>query len=54
MRVLLNTKIDSALKARLQAIAKQDNRTLSNLIETVLLAYAETRNQPAKPAGIKS
>jgi predicted transcriptional regulator len=49
----LNVLINPDLKTRLQGIARQDNRTLSNLIETVLLAYAETR-QPEKPARIES
>ena len=53
-KTALNLRLDSTLKARLQGIARQDNRTLSNLVETVMLAYAETRTQPEKPARINS
>ncbi|WP_081881772.1 ribbon-helix-helix protein, CopG family [Nitrosococcus oceani] len=40
-RELLNVRIDSELKNQLQALAKRENRTLSNLVETVLANYAK-------------
>lgn len=39
-RVLLNVKIEQALRERLQAIAREQNRTLSNLVETELKRVA--------------
>lgn len=38
----LNILIDSDLKARLKAIADQQNRTLSNLVETELKRMVTT------------
>jgi antitoxin component of RelBE/YafQ-DinJ toxin-antitoxin module len=38
----LNILIDADLKARLKAIADQQNRTLSNLVETELKRVAAT------------
>ncbi|WP_041350652.1 ribbon-helix-helix protein, CopG family [Nitrosococcus watsonii] len=40
-RELLNVRIESELKEQLQALAKRENRTLSNLVETVLANYAK-------------
>lgn len=40
-RELLNVRIDSELKKQLQALANRENRTLSNLVETVLSVYAK-------------
>lgn len=40
-RELLNVRIDSELKKQLQALANRENRTLSNLVETVLNVYAK-------------
>ena len=51
----LNILIDSDLKARLKAIADQQNRTLSNLVETELkrlVATEEaTRTEPKNRRG---
>ena len=38
-KATLHTKIDRALKAALAKLAKQDNRSLSNLIETALREF---------------
>ncbi|KFI20079.1 CopG family transcriptional regulator [Nitrosococcus oceani C-27] len=38
---LLNTHIDSALKKKLQTLTERENRTLSNLVETMLAAYVK-------------
>ncbi len=35
-KVLLNVRIDPELRKRLQAVANEQNRTLSNLVETEL------------------
>jgi predicted HicB family RNase H-like nuclease len=35
-KVLLNVRIDPELRQRLQAVAHEQNRTLSNLVETEL------------------
>lgn len=41
-KVNLNILIDAELKARLKAIADQQNRTLSNLVETELKRLVAT------------
>nr|WP_231910673.1 ribbon-helix-helix protein, CopG family [Candidatus Nitrosoglobus terrae] len=38
---MLNVRINSDLKKQLQALAKRENRPLSNLVETVLIQYAK-------------
>lgn len=56
MKILLNVRVDPELRERLQAIAKEQNRTLSNLVETELKrvaeattgAGAEARTEPKK------
>jgi predicted transcriptional regulator len=40
-REYLNVRIDSELKRQLQEVAKKENRTLSNLVETLLVDYAK-------------
>jgi predicted transcriptional regulator len=40
-RVLLNVRINSELREQLKEIAKQQNRPLSNLVETALMEYAK-------------
>lgn len=40
-RVPLNVRIGRALRERLQAVARSQNRTLSNLVETELLKVVE-------------
>ncbi len=47
-KVNLNILIDAELKARLKALAEQENRTLSNLVETELKRVATT-GQGAQP-----
>ncbi len=42
-RVPLNVRIPPELRARLIDLAAQENRPLSNLVETVLKRYAEQR-----------
>ena len=39
-RSTLHIRFDAELKEQLSQLAKSENRTLSNLIETVLAAYA--------------
>ena len=41
-KVNLNILIDAELKARIKALAEQENRTLSNLVETELKRVAAT------------
>ncbi len=43
---ILHMHIDPALKERLKRLAEQDNRTLSNLIETILVEYVRRRDAP--------
>ena len=40
-KTVISFKIDQGLKDRLAELAKEQNRSLSNLIETVLLKYAQ-------------
>jgi len=39
-RTILHMKIDPMIKAKLARVAKEQNRTLSNLIETILRDHA--------------
>ena len=48
-KVLLNVRIDPELRVRLQEMAREQNRTLSNLVETELRRVAAI-NQPAQTA----
>ncbi|RJR42506.1 MAG: ribbon-helix-helix protein, CopG family [Desulfobacteraceae bacterium] len=48
MKIMISLKIDKDLKERLAEIAKEENRSLSNLIETVLMKYAEQHEKPKK------
>lgn len=48
-KIPLNVRIDPELRKQLQVIAKQHNRPLSNLVETVLLEYVK-REFTAKKA----
>ncbi len=43
---ILHMKISPDLKERLKRLAEQDNRTLSNLIETILVEYVRRRDAP--------
>lgn len=46
----LNILIDAELKARLKALAEQENRTLSNLVETELKrVVATSQSGPTEP-----
>lgn len=40
-REYVNVRIDTELKRKIQEVAKEENRTLSNLIETILVDYAK-------------
>lgn len=42
-RVSILLKTDKKLKDRLSAIAQKENRSLNNLIETVLIHYVESQ-----------
>ena len=54
-KVLLNVRIDRDLREQLQAIAREQNRTLSNLVETELKRVAATgqgaRTEPKNRRG---
>lgn len=45
---MISLKMEKDLKDRLNEIAKEENRSLSNLIETVLMKYAEEHEKPKK------
>lgn len=45
-KVPLNVRIDPALRERLIELAEQENRPLSNLVETVLKKYAGLKREP--------
>lgn len=45
MRVPLNTKIDENLKKFLQKKAREENRTVSNLVEKLAREYKEKANE---------
>ena len=47
-KILLSVRIDHDLREQLQAIAREQNRTLSNLVETELKRVAAT-GQGAQP-----
>lgn len=47
-RVPLNVRIDRDLREQLQAIAREQNRTLSNLVETELKRLVATTGQSAR------
>ena len=47
-RVPLNVRIPPELRTRLIALAEEENRPLSNLVETVLKRYAEAREPKPK------
>ncbi|MGR6105839.1 MAG: CopG family transcriptional regulator [Candidatus Nitrosoglobus sp.] len=42
-KVPLNVRINPELREQLKIIAKQQNRPLSNLLETVLMEYAKRK-----------
>ena len=47
-KIVISFKIDQGLKDRLAELAKEQNRSLSNLIETVLLKYAQEQVEEKK------
>ena len=47
-RVPLNVRIDRSLREQLQALAREQNRTLSNLVETELKRLVATTGQSAQ------
>ena len=46
-KVLLNVRIDPVLREQLQELAREQNRTLSNLVETELKRLVATTGTPA-------
>ena len=46
-RVPLNVRIDRNLREQLQSLAREQNRTLSNLVETELKRLVATTGQSA-------
>ena len=49
-RVPLNVRIDRNLREQLQSLAREQNRTLSNLVETELKRLVATTGQSARTA----
>ena len=47
-RVPLNVRIDRNLREQLQSLAREQNRTLSNLVETELKRLVATTGTPAQ------
>ena len=47
-RVPLNVRIDRDLREKLQEIAREQNRTLSNLVETALLQVVAATGRDAR------
>jgi predicted transcriptional regulator len=47
-RVPLNVRIDRDLRENLQEIAREQNRTLSNLVETALLQVVAATGRDAR------
>ena len=47
-KVLLNVRIDPALREQLQELAREQNRTLSNLVETELKRLVATTGNHAQ------
>ncbi len=47
-RVPLNVRIDRSLREQLQALAREQNRTLSNLVETELKRLVATTGNHAQ------
>jgi predicted transcriptional regulator len=50
-KVPLNVRIDADLRERLIELAKQDNRPLSNLVETLLKQYVAEKAKPTNRRG---
>ena len=48
-RVPLNVRIDRALREQLHSLAREQNRTLSNLVETELKRVVATTGNGAQP-----
>lgn len=44
-RTAINLKVDQALRKSLSQLAFDQNRSLSNLVETVLLDYVASKQQ---------
>lgn len=44
-KTIVHVIIDRAFKTELEEFARQDNRSLSNLIDTVLQEYAQKRKE---------
>ena len=47
-KVLLSVRIDPVLREQLQELAREQNRTLSNLVETELKRLVATTGQSAQ------
>lgn len=43
MSSVLNMKMDPKIKEEIQKLAKQDNRTMANYIETILKRHVEEK-----------
>lgn len=47
--MMMSFKIDKDLKDKLAELAKEQNRSLSNLIETVLMKFVQGESKDKKP-----
>jgi uncharacterized protein YfbU (UPF0304 family) len=45
IKTVISFKIDTDLKAKLEKLGKEENRSLSNLIETILMKYVKTEKK---------
>ena len=48
MKVAVNIKLDDQIKIKLQEIANEEHRTLSNLISKILIDYLKDKEKPQK------
>lgn len=43
MKIILTLRIEESIREELSKLAKKDNRSLSNYIETVLIKYIDNK-----------
>jgi len=48
MKVAVNIKLDNQIKSKLQKIANEEHRTLSNLISKILIDYLRSKEKASK------
>jgi predicted transcriptional regulator len=49
-KIPLNVRVDPSLLQRLKDVARAENRTVSNLVDTALRRYVENSRNYAKPS----